>query len=55
MLFYYLAPLKNDLSSDVIMNAVHFWGQERHLLDESVLPMTEKERRRKGKEASALG
>ena len=35
MLFYYLAPLQKWLHRDVIKNAVHFWGQERGLLQQT--------------------
>ena len=31
------------------MHAVHFWGQERDLLDESALPVTGKESMQEGK------
>ena len=50
MLFYYLAPLLNDTS--VTSKCMQFTSgdkREAHLLDKSVLPVTEKERRGKGK------
>ena len=38
------------------MHAAHFWGQGRGLpVGQEFLPVTEKERRREGKEALALG
>ena len=44
-----LSPPANTLSSDVTMHAVHFWGQERsYLSGQSVLPVTEKERKGRG-------
>ena len=50
MLFYYLAPLKNDFI--VMSQCMQFtFGDMRevYLLDKSVLPGTEKERRGEGK------
>ena len=52
MLFYYLAPLQND--SIVTSRCMQFtFGDKRevYLLDESVLPVTEKESMREGKKS----
>ena len=54
MLFYYLAPLQNDIIvTSEYMQFTFGDKREAHLLDESVLPVTGKERRGKGK--SSIG
>ena len=50
MLFYYLAPLQNDCIMMSQFMQFNFGDKrEVYLLDESVLPLTKKERRREGK------
>ena len=47
ILFYYLAPLQNDsIMTSLCMQFTFEDKREVYLLDESVLPVTEKERRR---------
>ena len=55
MLFYYFAPLQNDtIVMSYCMQFILGDKREVHLLNDSVLPVTEKERRREGKVALAL-
>ena len=50
MLFYYLAPLQNDrILTSQCMHFIFCQGREVKLTEESVLPVTEKEVKGKGK------
>ena len=55
MLFYYLTPCKMT-HHDIMMHAVHFWGQERGLFFRRECPelWLKKKGDEGGKEASAL-
>ena len=54
MLFYYLAPLQNNSIITSRCMQLIFWDKgEVYLLDESALPVTEKERR--GERKSSIG